>query len=845
MNRIKRFTAGVIAAAMVLSLMPAFTITASAADEVTISTASGLRSFASRVNNGETSLNAKLTANIDLGGSVWTPIGNSSTRLFTGTFDGGGYKITGLYINAPGTLRQGLFGEVGKGGTVKNLGVGGSVSGGQNVGGVVGLNNGTVTNCYNTVTVLGVGDSGYVGDQVGGVVGWNEGTVTNCYNTGTVSGRKSVGGVVGYDAGSGSGTVTNCYNTGAVSGSQYVGSVAGSCYATVKNCYFLNGTASGGIGLGSGSAVSKSNNQFASGEVAWLLQDGQSAQSWGQTLLGSSKDGYPILTNDSSKKVLKITFKNYDGKNNDRINYTTNSGSISVPAAPQGYYWVMDGKEFTGTKVNLSGSDITVTAEKFPFAGGTGTAETPYEISNLEEFGAFRDYINAGRSDSDKHFKLTADIEMSARSWTPIGNDSINFTGIFDGDGHKITGLYINAPDGKYQGLFGWVGIGGTVENLSVSGEVTGYQFVGGVAGRNDGTVTNCNNTGKVTSNNQLAGGIVGRNGGTVTNCNNTGDVSGVNLCVGGVAGSNASTIENCSNTGAISGKSDVGGVVGWNDEGAATNVYNTGAVSGSQYVGGVVGYNFRGTATNVYNTGAVSGSQYVGGIVGTNYIKTVKNCYYLDNQTDPIGNGDNGIAINVEGKSEAEFASGEVARILQDLQPDGSGQVWGQTLAAEPKDKSPVLTSDENKKVVKVTFADINKIVYTNPNGTVEVPPTAAGSAWVYNGEEFNSNTPVKADMTVSTEAKTFNTAIQDEIVTGKGTGIYENDSASGFAVQITSNLNRASISKLSVNAKGKVYETKNMPVLTIDGSAGLLIGIIINGVEITAKNEVTFNIE
>ena len=105
------------------------------------------------------------------------------------------------------------------------------------------------------------------------------------------------------------------------------------------------------------------------------------------------------------------------------------------------------------------------------FSGGNGTEASPYEISDLATLEAFREYVNAG-SGAGEYFKLTADIDMSEKygadiggsevSWTPIGNGIVPFTGNFDGGGHTISGLYINSTS-DYQGLFGYVGEGGTV----------------------------------------------------------------------------------------------------------------------------------------------------------------------------------------------------------------------------------------------------------------------------------------------------------------------------------------------------------------------------------------------
>ncbi|MBQ8174855.1 MAG: leucine-rich repeat protein, partial [Clostridia bacterium] len=233
---------------------------------------------------------------------AWTPIG-SVTNIYTGTFDGNNKTVSGLYFNDSATSYVGLFGWVGSGGTVKNVGVIDSyLSGYQGVGGVVGVNHGTVQSCYNSGTVSG-------SNYVGGVVGNNAGTVTNCYNTGTVSGSSDVGGVVGVNHG----TVQSCYNTGAVTGGDYssVGGVVGGNVGTVQNCYYNTETYTGNaIGKNDGTVDAltggKTAAQFASGEVAYLLQAGQTAgedgvipEVWGQNIKTSDTDteydAYPTL----------------------------------------------------------------------------------------------------------------------------------------------------------------------------------------------------------------------------------------------------------------------------------------------------------------------------------------------------------------------------------------------------------------------------------------------------------------------------------------------------------------------------------------------------------------------
>jgi len=159
-------------------------------------------------------------------GKGWEPIGTWMVDFFTGTFDGQGHKIQDLYINRPGGEFIGLFCWVGEGGIVKNVGVvEAAVSGVAVVGGLVGANSGTVSNCYATGSVTGeeiVG--GLVGVNGGTEVGILQGTVSDSYSTGSVTGTMGVGGLVGINGG----PVINSYSTGSVTGNiSYVGGLIG------------------------------------------------------------------------------------------------------------------------------------------------------------------------------------------------------------------------------------------------------------------------------------------------------------------------------------------------------------------------------------------------------------------------------------------------------------------------------------------------------------------------------------------------------------------------------------------------------------------------------------------
>ena len=290
---------------------------------------------------------------------------------------------------------------------------------------------------------------------------------------------------------------------------------------------------------------------------------------------------------------------------------------------------------------------------------GEGTKENPYEIATADDLYEFAIKVNEG--DNTACAVLTADITLIDTNWTPIGNDSNQYKGTFDGDGHTITGLSVDIQSDNtiYAGLFGFLGEGGTIKNLGLAdSKITcsgNRVYAGGVCGWNTGTIENCYNTGDVSGTSEYgfvyAGGVCGLNDyGTIENCYNTGDVSGTGTRTdasghaGGVCGCNDyGTIENCYNTGEVSGTGTStdgagydGGVCGRNT-GTIENCYNTGEVSGIYgfvYAGGVCGANGNSaTIINCYNTGDVSGTSsygfaYAGGVCGLNDYGTIENCY-------------------------------------------------------------------------------------------------------------------------------------------------------------------------------------------------------------------------
>jgi hypothetical protein len=210
---------------------------------------------------------ASPTAN---GGKGWQPIGTYDNQ-FTGSFDGQGYEIRELFIHRPGVPGEevvGLFGWVGEGGRIKDIGVQSvNVTGVEWVGALIGWNYGSVSNSYSTGSVAGT-------YGVGGLLGVNEGPVSDSYFIGNVTGDQIVGGLM---AGNDEGTVSNSYSTGSVTGTDVVGGLmAGNFFGTVSNCYFTGTVTGEGIvgGLMSENEEGTVINSYSTGSVTGISKVG-------------------------------------------------------------------------------------------------------------------------------------------------------------------------------------------------------------------------------------------------------------------------------------------------------------------------------------------------------------------------------------------------------------------------------------------------------------------------------------------------------------------------------------------------------------------------------------------
>ncbi len=258
-----------------------------------------------------------------------------------------------------------------------------------------------------------------------------------------------------------------------------------------------------------------------------------------------------------------------------------------------------------------------------PPLAGEGSGSSPYEIASLENLY----WIAMYPARWDYHFVQTADIDLSdtvnwfdGQGWRPIGNNTIGFTGSYDGQDYVISGLYINRSGTSDVGLFGST-IGSTIKNVGLTDiDVTGYNSTGGLIGSTYNTVIlNSYTAGNVNGTGNFTGSIVGsnRNSG-ITNCYSTGSVNSTRNFTGSLVGFNReSTINRSYSIAGVNGEISVGGLVGLNFHSVINNSYSMGNVSGVSNAGGLVGFNVNSTVLNSYSAGTITGENNTGGLVG------------------------------------------------------------------------------------------------------------------------------------------------------------------------------------------------------------------------------------
>ena len=317
-------------------------------------------------------------------------------------------------------------------------------------------------------------------------------------------------------------------------------------------------------------------------------------------------------------------------------------GSGTFYFRPQNNVVLEAGNRYTYTvKVNATGLTLEgCTIGSWADGGGeSGAAELGYIYdSNTKTYTVYNAdgllaWNEAAQKDRSINCTLNADIDLTGKGWTPIGTDYDNsYKGTFDGGGHTITGLIFTTND-EYAGLFGYLNRAGTVKNVVMEG-------------------VNNHSLG-------YAGGVVGfSRGGTIENCSVSGSVSGT-LCAGGVVGAQReASITGCSSSATVKGTRYVGGVAGeTNSSATMAACYATGNVTielghrDRVDVGGLVGFNAGRNGLlacyatgNVTSTGSSAGKVYIGGLLGGNYT-TVTACYWKNNYEQGIGYNDESIA--------------------------------------------------------------------------------------------------------------------------------------------------------------------------------------------------------
>ncbi|TDF95444.1 InlB B-repeat-containing protein [Paenibacillus piri] len=341
---------------------------------------------------------------------------------------------------------------------------------------------------------------------------------------------------------------------------------------------------------------------------------------------------YAVLYDGNGSKDGSVPSDNNVYEQGKTAAVLENTGNLARPGYTfAGWNMQADGKGTSyaaGESIPIGAADVTLYAMwTSNFAGGDGSADSPFEIRTADQLNRVRNALSAS-------FKLAANIDLSGylasggagyndgAGWVPIGTASVPFTGTLDGNGKEITGLLINRPGANNQGLFGYTAASADLQNVGLTGaNVSGNNGVGALVGSNNGSITSSRVSGTV-SGSYSVGGLAGYNYGSISKAYSTNELTGNGQNVGGLVGENFSVIADSYSERAVTGSNDVGGLVGKNN-GNIQHSHATGAVTSKQYgAGGLIGYNNGGSIADSYATGAVKSlgiGDNVGGLIGAN----------------------------------------------------------------------------------------------------------------------------------------------------------------------------------------------------------------------------------
>lgn len=545
-------------------------------DPYLIRTVDQLKAFAASVNSGETYEGQYITldADLDLSGESWTPIGGASGS-FCGFFSGDNHVITGLTIGSkaePSALEDaGLFGMLGRGGAIRNLGVKDASIDTKpaDVEPAVGIlaacmaDSSVVDGCWatGTVNVNASGTSRYA--YIGGLVGTNgvQSLVCNSWAdvqiaVGTGCTEAGAGGIVGWTANNSA--VINCAAFGSIENNcnaqmMYgAGGIAGYSSGAIYACYSdmtLHADAQSyedGADVSIG-GIAGGTSYMAAGYQCWFNEEAGQTYYGGDAVAEPVANGYSGINylpseNEKCEGLTAAQFADgtlsaklaaalteealadaqayFSGKDIDLLNTITMDTFMSM--SENGWNgWQTEG----GRLLPIGESAIAPADPSDYFAGGEGTQADPYRIATAAQLSGFAAATQASKLVTrNLYFQLDADIALTD-AWTPIHN----FAGTFDGDGHTVSGVTMGteaAPlDQSSVGFFDSLAKGATVKNLKltdvavyVSSSAAARLYVGGLVGGADAgantVIDNCSVTGSIvsaaSSSSVLVGGLAG-----------------------------------------------------------------------------------------------------------------------------------------------------------------------------------------------------------------------------------------------------------------------------------------------------------------------------------------------
>lgn len=516
-----------------------------------ISSAGELANLAKMVSGGETyeSTYFELTADIDLGGKEWTPIGTKDSQ-FAGKFSGNGKTIRNLTVG--GGDNSGLFAY--SSGEIKDVYLEKiDITTTMNAGGVCAFNSGTIEGCgVLSGTII---CSNPNGGQLGGICKENSGTISRCFSNASVKGATSAGIVFVNNK---NGVVQDCYNTGTLEGSSSASGINTNNYGKIKTC----------LNLGAVIAEDK------------ISEEGSVIRGYGICVMNVPGASLENCYSDSDV-CPKELFGGF--RNNTTVYYKTTAELCggSLPDGFDGSVWNVG--SIGGIADKDAADRFAAKSYSYPSLNGVGSAAArEVEVYNFstdstpdwQEFKYIETVEDFRKIDDDLsgNYVLAQDIDFGGNSYRPIAYKSgSSFTGKFSGNGHTISNIGVKYDD-DIVGLFGTNN--GLIMNLAVSGEVTGEEYIGGICAKNEGTIYSCSFDGEVkqsatTQRKGKVGGICGTNYATISNCFNSADVSG-NDYIGGICGEMCGkdpVVVYCVSVGKVSGftgSAIVGGICGY-----------------------------------------------------------------------------------------------------------------------------------------------------------------------------------------------------------------------------------------------------------------------------------------